>query len=79
MLVYVVLDKRSGIPVWNQYSKIFLERNDAIKYFHELMCSDEFRSVFVPTVEIKPDLYENSMLVIKQEYCYAMSLDKYTD
>jgi len=76
LLVYVVLDKRQGIPVWNEHAKIFLERNDAIKYFHELMMSDEFTGTRFPSPSTVPQLdathYENDQLVIREEYCYTI-------
>jgi len=80
LIVHVVLDKRQGIPVWNEHGKIFLERNDAIKYFHQLMMSDEFTSTRFPSPTV-PQLdanhYENDQLIVMQQYCYEMSLDKY--
>jgi hypothetical protein len=69
--IYLVLENQYGPPpTWTDKSKAFLNRTDAIRYFHDVMVSDEVRSGFVPrssASEINPDNpYENWMLVIKE-------------
>ena len=74
MNIYLVLDNRYGGTLWTEDCKAFLERNDAKRYLHELMTSDEIRSSFVPIppdVDSLPD--ETGPFIIKEVWMECKS------